>query len=64
MAAEDYSEGDVKRNPDTGAVAVRTNLPDIEALAKRQWGVMTVDNGGHYASYEKVADWVDMTPVE
>lgn len=61
MAAEDYTAGAVKHDPDTGAVAVRTVFPDIESLADRQWGVMTTANGGHYTTYEKVKHWPDMT---
>lgn len=64
MAAEDYEAGDVKWNPETKAVAVRTVFPDIPALADRQWGVMTVDNGGHYAKYSAVESWTDMVPGE
>lgn len=64
MAAEDYEAGDVKWNPETKAVAVRTVFPDIPALADRQWGVMTVDNGGHYAKYSAVESWVDMVESE
>ena len=60
MAAEDYVEGDVKQNQTTKAVAVRTSFPDIEALADRQWGVITVANGGHYCTYAQVEDWADL----
>lgn len=64
MAAEDYEAGDVKWNSETKAVAVRTVFPDIPALADRQWGVMTVDNGGHYSKYSAVESWLDMEPGE
>lgn len=61
MTAEDYVAGDVKQDPDTQAVAVRTVFPHgTPGLEDRQWGVMTVSNGGHYCTFEKVADWVDM----
>ncbi|WP_197381257.1 hypothetical protein [Mycolicibacterium mengxianglii] len=63
MAAEDYETGSAKQNPETGAVAVRTIFPDLPAFADRQWAVMTVDNGGHYNSYDGIADWSDITPV-
>lgn len=56
-----YATGSVKRNPDTLAVAVRTVYPDgIDAFADLVWAVMTVDNGGHYISQDKLADWVDV----
>ena len=60
MAAEDYSVGDVKQDPATKAVAVRTVFPDVEGLGDRQWGVMTTANGGHYCAYDRIADWLDM----
>lgn len=58
-----YETGSVKYNPETKAVAVKTIFPDIPDFADRQWGVMTVNNGGHYASNENVAEWVDMVAV-
>lgn len=55
-----YTTGSVKYNPETKAVAVKTVFPDLPDFADRQWGVMTVAHGGHYASNESVADWADM----
>lgn len=44
--------GTPKQDPKTKAVAVRckNGLPGA-------WAVMTIDNGGHFASNEDVADW-------
>jgi hypothetical protein len=54
----EYRTGVVKQNPDTLAVAVRTNLTHPQGAL--DWGVMTVDNGGHYANWNEVQDWADM----
>ena len=53
-----YATGAVKRDPDSLAVAVRTNIPDPDST--HDWGVMTVDRGGHYAAYDEVAAWIDL----
>jgi hypothetical protein len=64
MAAEDFESGAVKQHPLTKAVAVRTAYPDMEMFQDRQWGVMTLNNGGHYATYDDVAEWPNMVPAE
>ena len=51
-----YSVGSIKRDPETLAVAVRTEHPDDD----KAWGIMTVDNGGHYCAHVAVADWADV----
>jgi hypothetical protein len=58
----DYSEGAVKQHPQSLSVAVRSIWP---ADAWNAWGVMDPSNGGHWASADEVADWVDLpsTPV-
>jgi len=56
-----YATGSAKQDPETKAIAVRTIFPDMPDFADRQWGVMTVNNGGHYCSYEAVSDWPDVT---
>jgi len=58
-----YTPGSAKQNPENKAVAVRTIFPDMPDFADRQWGVMTVNNGGHYATYDMVADWPDIQPI-
>jgi hypothetical protein len=55
-----YTTGWVKQDPNTLAVAVRTNIPD--PLSDHDWGVMTVDRGGHYANWDAVSGWTDLTP--
>ena len=64
MASEDYAPGAVKRDPETKAVAVRTDMPDLPAFADRLWGVRTTSNGGHYSGYTQVAEWIDQVDVE
>jgi hypothetical protein len=54
-----FTEGWVKQDPESKAVAVRTNF--IDPYFDHQWGVMTVDRGGHYASYDEVESWTDLT---
>lgn len=55
-----YITGWVKQDPASLAVAVRTNIPDPES--NHDWGVMTVDRGGHYAGWDEVAGWSDLHP--
>jgi hypothetical protein len=52
-----YQTGALKQDPDTLAVAVRTNIPDPADM--HDWGVMTVDRGGYYAGYDAVQNWTD-----
>jgi hypothetical protein len=48
-----YHAGSVKQDPATLAVAVRTS--SVTADGRLHWSVMTVDRGGHYASYDEDA---------
>ena len=58
-----YVTGSVKHDPVSLSVAVRTNIPDPDSA--HDWGVMTVDRGGHYAGYDEVQNWPDLfTPTE
>lgn len=57
----EYTTGKVKIAPDNSAVAIRTNIPDPDS--DHDWGVMTVDRGGHYAGWDEVASWIDLTVV-
>lgn len=52
-----YQTGHLKQDPVSLAVAVRTNIPDPES--SHDWGVMTVDRGGHYAGWDEVSGWID-----
>ena len=54
----EYVTGAVKQEPTILAVAVRTNITDPDNM--KDWGVMTVDRGGHYASWDEVQNWKDM----
>lgn len=54
----EYTTGKVKYDTSTGSVAVRTNIPDPDDL--HDWGVMTVDRGGHYAGWDEVSSWIDL----
>ena len=55
-----YMTGAVRQNLETLAVAVRTSIFDPDG--RKDWGVMTVDSGGHYTSWDEVATeaWRDM----
>jgi hypothetical protein len=53
-----YPTGSVKQDPASLAVAVRTNIPDPDSA--HDWGVMTVDRGGHYSGYDDVVNWPDI----
>lgn len=50
---QDFPPKTIKQNT-AGDVAVRRNTPADDPMA---WGVMTLANGGHYASSAQVADW-------
>jgi hypothetical protein len=54
--------GELKQDPLTGAVAVRTGN---ELDAQNAWAVMDPNTGGHWAPTAEVAEWVDVpgTPV-
>lgn len=54
-----FEQGWVKQDTTTLSVAVRTNFPD--PYYDHQWGVMTVDRGGHYCGYSEVESWPDLT---
>lgn len=53
-----YATGAIKKQPEGLAVAIRTNILDPDGL--KDWGIMTVDRGGHYGSYEEVENWADV----
>lgn len=54
----EYRIGAVKQSPDGLAVAVRTAMKTSDGSL--DWGVMTVANGGRYASWPQVMDWPDV----
>jgi hypothetical protein len=58
-----YTTGSVKQDPVTLAVAVRTNIPTnlpSDPYEGHAWGVMTVDQGGHFAGWDDVSNWTDL----
>ena len=53
-----YAVNAVKKDPDTGIVAVKTGMTDPE----RSWlVVMTSDGTCHYAADADVTGWTDLT---
>lgn len=62
----DYAQGHVKRDPDTGNVAVRTVFPEDEpVMAGQAWLIATPNRGAHFAKSEEVIGWDDLyTPPE
>lgn len=59
----EYATGHVKRNPDTGAIALRTQFPDdptVEQLAAMAWLVSTANIGARHAKTDEVAGWDDL----
>jgi hypothetical protein len=54
-----YTEGSIKQDPVTLAVAVRTHLPDV-GTQENDWGVVTVTHGGWRAGYIDVQYWPDL----
>lgn len=65
----DYLEGHVKRDPNTGAVAIRTNQPEQIApgsfAAVQAWLISTTFSGAHFAGTDVVAAWDDLyTPPQ
>lgn len=56
-----YLAGHVKRNPETGAVAVRTSYPDDRPEFDRfQWQVATVNTGPRSVPTSDVEAWDDL----
>ena len=62
----DYLTGHVKRNPDSGAVAVRSVLSeDNPQLLNMAWVVATPGSGSRTAPTTEVESWADLyTPPE
>jgi hypothetical protein len=57
-----YTAGWVKQDlHHTWAVAVRTSI--VTATNAKDWGVMTVDRGGHYGTWDEVGSWPDIADV-
>jgi len=59
----DYAEGHIKRDPATGASAIRTVFPDDEStpqLAAMTWLVATTNVGARHARTSEVEAWDDL----
>ncbi len=56
--------GQIKHDPVTGAVAIRTTFPDEPAYANLAWLVATPNLGPRHASSSEVADWPDLYTPE
>lgn len=55
-----YAAGALKQDAgQTNAVAIRTNIDTSNNF--KDWGVMTIDHGGHYATWDEVSAWPDVT---
>lgn len=56
-----YQEGHVKRDPATGAVAIRTYFNEANPqLAGMAWLVATSTTGARHCRTAEVADWEDL----
>lgn len=56
-----YLAGHVKRNPETGAVAVRTRYPDDRPEFERfQWQIASPITGPKSCPTADVQDWADL----
>lgn len=61
MAATTYQTGHVKRDPASGAVAIRTIQPDDDtAIVSQAWLLATPNIGAHFKSTTDVAGWDDL----
>lgn len=59
----DFPEGSLKYDPETGAVAVRTNQPlepPSAFIPSAAWCVATTNSGAHLVGAAAVADWLDI----
>ena len=56
-----YLTGHVKRDPETGTIAVRTIHDEtIPQLARRAWQIATLNVGGRGAPTSDVDEWDDL----
>jgi hypothetical protein len=55
-------EGHVKRDPETGCVAIRTIFPEDQGpqLANMAWLVATPNQGARHATTAEVEGWDDL----
>lgn len=55
-----YLTGHIKRDPGTGAVAIRTRFSDDPRLAKLAWSVTDTHEGVRNAPTTEVEGWDDL----
>ena len=55
-------EGHVKRNPETGDIAIRTIFPEDSTpqLANMAWLVATANIGARHVKSDEVEEWDDL----
>lgn len=57
----EYAAGHVKRNDETGAVAIRTVFPeDDPALVQMAWLISTSNIGARHTGTSEVDSWTDL----
>jgi hypothetical protein len=60
-----YQPGHIKRDPETGAVAVRTAFPDDASFRGMAWLIATTNVGARNTTTTEVDTWDDLyTPQE
>lgn len=63
--ATTYLAGHVKRDPTSGAVAVRTVFPEDDPILSGQaWLLATTARGAHFARTSDVESWDDLYTPE
>jgi hypothetical protein len=56
-----YHAGHVKRDPETGSVAIRTINSDTDPfIRERAWLISTTYRGSEFATTERVGSWDDL----
>ena len=66
-----YRKGHIRRNPDTGEIAIRTMFPEDQGstLANLAWIISSADNGARHSKTPEVEEdgwedfWVPEEPV-
>lgn len=59
----EYATNNVKVDPATGAVAIRTQFPDDDTFGHMAWLVATPNVGARNARTSELADWSDTFEV-
>ena len=56
----DYQAGHIKRDPDTGAAALRTTFPETDVTANLAWLIASPNRGARTARTADVEAWDDL----